>query len=259
MSIPRPIYHPKRAPGGFTLIEILATLLILAIALPAVVALVLGNSRAGQVAGDRNTAAMIISEAVADIERMHTITPGMLVSGTPVPVSHVGLMIETVQPASYYPPDPLAPRVPYAAPNIHAVFEGVDYGALRPRSPNSSPGPYALRQKFLNPNSKNTLYWPPTGESPRYGGPLQGSTMGPTGTNGTPYRVLYQLNRHPDWIVYPQSPFINTYVLTLAVYRDLSPQALPEISIATPGNPVKKLEQVSDPVVVYLSPRREIP
>ncbi|MCY3019172.1 MAG: prepilin-type N-terminal cleavage/methylation domain-containing protein [Planctomycetota bacterium] len=227
--------------GGFTLVEILAALAVLAIGLSAVVAMVLGSSRICNAAADRNSAAIVISEAVADIERLHLITTETV--RPPFPAGRdkdVGLFIATADNVSGWP-------------NVHDVnlYGGVKVGTGLDR--------WRLDQ-FVNPTNVATMIWPPSTYPRYYGGPLRppASTTVPAAdgpelrTSGTPFRVIYKLERHSDWQGNAYSPYVGVYVLTLAVYRDLSPG----ISPTKPekySNPKRAVyEQVSDPVVLFL-------
>jgi prepilin-type N-terminal cleavage/methylation domain-containing protein len=235
-----------RRHAGFTLVEILATLGVLAIGLSAVVALVLGSANATGVAADRNVATIILSEAIEDIKRNHLITaevvslvnsfpdisipPAPIVPPAPlVTIDDVGLFIETVDAGDGYP-------------NIHV--KRYSFAEVRKLEMKSFINP------FENPNTKQkeTMIWPPSLTSPRYGGPLASSTYSANGTGGAPFRVIYCLVRHPDWVAagaVNDTPYRGVYVLTLTVNRDLDPGLLP--------NDVKKrYEQVSDPMTVFL-------
>ena len=212
-----------RAAAGFTLIEVLTAMTVLAIGLAGVMSLVYGSSRAAQLASDRNTAAILLQEAIADIQRNHLITNPMPGVGTVQP-EDIGLYVET-----WASGDGLWPNInggPFASTLVKP-------DALRPSVSLSS---------FTNPNWKNELFWPPSLAPKYYGGPIGGGGV-PTGTG---YRVLYRLERHPNWIsATPQLTFEYMYVLTLTVYKDLNPSV-------PPNSNKKQLEQISDPMVVYL-------
>lgn len=75
--------------SGFTLVEVLAAVSVLLIGLAAVVGLLYGSFAQGHVASDRNAAAILIPEAVRQIEREHLITDT-------ADANH-GLFIETLQ------------------------------------------------------------------------------------------------------------------------------------------------------------------
>jgi prepilin-type N-terminal cleavage/methylation domain-containing protein len=224
---------------GFTLVEVLATLGVLAIGLSAVVALVLGSAKATTVAADRNIATIILTEAVEDIQRNHLITKELVDSLVPHPAppapvpldfyDDVGLFIETTDAGDGYPSIHLSP---YALTEVRKL----------------------RLDKFLNPyknpntNQMETMIWPPSLTSPRYGGPLASGTYSANGTGGVPFRVIYNLVRHPDWVAagaVNDTPYRGVYLLTLTANRDLDPTMLP-------NDPKKRYEQVSDPMTVFL-------
>jgi len=209
---------PRPGGAGFTLIELLASLGILAIGLGSVLALVWGGTKIGNAASARNEAAIVIPEAIADIERIHVVPSGV------GPASFTGYLIST------YEKD-----TSVAWPCIKdAGYQGVQVNL-----PGNTLGDYINRR---DPNG-NTMVWPLSANPRYYGGPLNQNTGTST---GTPFRALYRLERHPDWVVNPQfSTFVGMYVLTLTVYRDLSPAL-------HPSSTSKRYEQISDPVVVYL-------
>jgi len=223
--------HRMRA-TGFTLVEILATLGVLAIGLAAIVALVLGSTRATAVAADRNVATIILSEAIEDIKRNHLITRELVDSLVPVPPNaydeDIGLFIETVDSVDY----PTIQRTPYNAATVRKLNLAI------------------FKNPYENPNTKlsETMIWPPSLISPRYGGPLASGTYSANGTGGVPFRVIYSLARHPDWIdagPVNDTPYRGVYLLTLTVNRDLDPSK-------TPGDKTKRYEQVSEPMTVFL-------
>ena len=212
-----------RAAAGFTLIEVLTAMTVLAIGLAGVMSLVYGSSRAAQLASDHNIATIILQEAIADIQRNHLITNPMPGVGAVQPYD-VGLYVET-----WASGDGMWPNIsnpPYSSTLV---------------KPDSARPSISL-SSFNNLNWKNELFWPPSLAPKYYGGPL-GSGGVPTGTG---YRVLYRLERHPNWISKtPQLSFEYMYVLTLTVYKDLNPSV-------PPNSNKKQLEQISDPMVVYL-------
>jgi len=238
-----------RRPRGFTLIEILATLGILAVGLASVIALVLGSSRMSVGATDKNTATMIISEAVEDISRIHLITSDQLTtSGLSTTRSgDIGNYIETLN---------SSPGVNNRATTLE--WPNVQVGDFATSSAvvvaNSS-----FLSEYRNPNitpdnpgggvaNSHSMVWPPTPTPRYYGGPLRAGGA----SSGTAFRVIYRLERHPDWIESlaitptPQpSAYDGIYVLTLAVYKDLDPK-LP----VSNGN--HRYEQISDPAVVFV-------
>ena len=216
--------HPE---SGFTLIEILVAMFVLAFGLTAVIGLVYGTTRSGIIAGDRNVAAMIATEAIASIERTHLVTQTMI-TATGSPQSDINLFVETIQGST-------------SSPN------------LNPHISNSS-GSYFPSNMLLAPAPYDTGYtamWPQ--DASYYGGPINdGSRNDPT---SNAYRVIYRLERDVRWHPHPSggydpalpadddSPFAGVYTLTLAVYRDINRKGT-------------KLEQVCDPMVVYLRDKK---
>jgi prepilin-type N-terminal cleavage/methylation domain-containing protein len=218
-------------PRGFTLIEILATLGVLAIGLASVVGLVLGSTRMSAGAIDKNTASIILSEAVEDITRIHLITSDQLTAlGLSARSAEVGRYIETVNTT----PAGITPEWP----NIQFG----DFTNARANAVNLS--------DYISPTLPNTMIWPPSSSARFYGGPLVAGSR----SSGTAFRAIYRLERHPDWIASlpPNLPvpsaYEGIYVLTLAIYKDLDPN--PTVMPVT--NPKHRYQQVSDPVVVLL-------
>jgi len=229
------------APTGFTLVEILASLAVLAIGLSAVVAMVLGSGRITNATSNRNVAAMVIAEAAADIERRHLIADTSHGSNA----AQVGLLIETLT----------SPN-----PNTH---DGVSYQNIAPGAGSWDAWmkpPYRSNPPPLQ--NVNTLVWPllALGQDPKYyGGALRPvAATNTVAASGGAYRVIYRLERHPAWhphiedpvtgeVSYaaenPQSPFAGIYVLTLTVYAERARLAA-------------KLEQISDPVVMYVRDKK---
>ena len=231
----------KTRAAGFTLIEILTALLVLAIGLSAVVSLVFTARRVGNTSVDRNIAKTLITEAVADIERAHLITENMVApGGAPilVPAGDVGLLLETVVGGT--------PSIHDATYGSAVIYGGVksfqwrlsDYCGLKCFSPG------------LVATTTNTLLWP-FGNDPKFaGGVFPQSNPGYDPKNdpqAAAYRVIYRLERHPKWInpnPVNDTSFQGLYVLTLVVYRD-------------PDRQGSRLEQVTDPVVVYLRDKKD--
>ena len=213
----------RRAPRGFTLIEVLTAMMVLAVGLAGAIALIYGSQKAGVMAGDQNIAASLMQEALEDIQRNHVITKGMTVGGVPVPATDVGLFIETL------------PTGDGSWPHIGPAGDAGFYQA-------ATTNLFYFRD-YRNSLWPNELFWP-TSPSPRYyGGPLGGNLL-PT---GSAFRVLYKIERHPNWLA-NQLSFERIYVLTMTVYKDLNPTVPPK-------DPKKKVEQISDPMVVYLRAR----
>lgn len=236
---------------GFTLVEILAALAVLAVGLASVLAIVLRSSRISIEAARRNAAAMIISEAVAEIERRHLITS----TNYGYSIDKVGLLIETLKSSN---------------PNIHDNYaymnlagEDKSTSSLFFDAQNHLRLPPYLSSATIpiTPDTVNTLPWPLG--TPKYvaGPTIEGNQGLDSTTSGTAYRVVYRLERHPDWqshpavdsgngvLTYPygsenlNSSFLGIYVLTLIVYAD-------------PTTVCARLEQISDPVVVYLRDKK---
>ena len=218
---------PARAPrgmSGFTLIEVLTAMMVLAIGLAGAMSLVYGSSRAAQAASDRNASAIVLQEAFEDIKRIHLITRPMPGVGT-VTDDDIGLYVETLSTGDG------------TWPNCKAgPFAGTQTSA------NGSPG--VTLSSYRPALLTNTLAWPFT-PAPKYYGLGLGAIAGP----GVPgFRVLYKLERHPDWVAGASFSLEGVYVLTATVYKDLNPT----VAVSN-GN--KKFEQVSDPMVVYLRSR----
>ena len=239
-----------RRPRGFTLIEILATLGILAVGLASVIALVLGSSRMSVGAVDKNTATMIISEAVEDISRIHLITSEQLPPTGLGPAGRgkdVGYYIETLDSS----PGVLNPVTLLEWPNIQSGAFSTSTSVVVAKS--------GYLSEYRNPNvtpdnplggtvNSHSMVWPPTPLPRYYGGPIRAVGV----SSGTAFRVIYRLERHPDWIeslavmpTPPPSAYEGIYVLTLAVYKDLDPN-MP----VNNGN--HRYEQISDPAVVFV-------
>jgi type II secretory pathway pseudopilin PulG len=223
------------------LIEVLITLLVLIIGLTGSLAVIMGSARSGNKAADRNIAGIILDEAIEDIQRNHLITVPVNstfpVATTPygalnVQSNEVGLYIETLDSDGTG-----------LWPNIQNAGAGAgNYTGVKANN--------FLLTSFANPKlfpsaadvtKSNVLLWPASSDPRYYGGPLKG----PGVSTGVAYRVAYKLERSPNWIAGGQFSFDGMYVLTLTVYKDLNPTVLP-------GSPKKLLEQISDPMVVYL-------
>ena len=84
-----------RSLSGFTLIEVLTAMMVLAIGLAGAMSLVYGSSRAAQTASDHNAAAIVLQEAIEDIKRIHMISRPMPGVAT-VNDDEIGLFVETL-------------------------------------------------------------------------------------------------------------------------------------------------------------------
>jgi len=245
----RCLRHNQQHARGFTLIEILASLAVLAVGLTSVVAMVLGSSRISSMAAKRNVATIITTEALAEIQRRHLITS----TKYGYSANQVGLLIETLK----------SPN-----PNTHDTDTNKQKNLVG-EDPTLSLATWnqTLQPPYLsNPpaaDNVHTMVWP-LGPTPKY---FAGAVVAPTNTTGadtdaflanTAYRVIYRLERHPAWQMHtvdpvtgavtyspenPNSPFAGLYLLTLTVYAD-------------PTTRCKRLEQISDPVVVYLRDKK---
>lgn len=250
---------------GMTLVEILAAIGVLVVGMTAIATMLVTSARFGKKALDRNTVAAVISEAVADIERRHLITSSMAVNGSATPfvppAEEVGLYIETVNSLD--------------VPSIHNPSYGqvtLDGGTHILSK--------TLEAKFLTAPDKAKIHyavWPLPTENPKFIGGM-GRTVGDLElASGTAIRILYKLERHPDWhehtfdtnpssasfgtVTYvppvisdpinnpeeatnPNSPFRGVYVLTMVVYKQLN-------------RDLSSIEQISEPYVVHLRDKRE--
>jgi prepilin-type N-terminal cleavage/methylation domain-containing protein len=233
--------------GGFTLVEVLAALAVLAIGLTTVVSLLFGSIRLSNNAADRNIARSIINEAVADIERVHLISSTMNVGGTPtaMPAADVGLLIETTQGS----PNPSIHTTPYADVGVNGSSWSFDahLGSLCGK---------ACFAGTLDADTSNIIGWPYSNTAQPY---FSGVEFGmPAGTvsdkTSYAYRVLYRLERDTRWHPHSadgsaydpevaNSPFAGTYVLTLVVYRDVDRKG-------------GRLEQITEPLVMFLRDRK---
>ena len=201
--------------AGFTLIEILAAMAILALGMVSVFGLVYGSMKLGVNAADRNAAAAIIPQAIEDIQRTYLVTGNMQFVGSPMhpTTQQIDLMLLTVPSA-----DPVVPSIQQAQ---FAPFRGAQ-----------------VTQPLTN--ATNTATWPFGLDPVYYGGPVNAGAS--TDQTSYAYRVIFRLERHPQWLV-DTDVFAGMYMLTLTVYRD-------------PGRKAARLEQISDPVVVYLRDKK---
>jgi prepilin-type N-terminal cleavage/methylation domain-containing protein len=233
--------------GGFTLVEVLAALAVLAIGLTTVVSLLISSIRLGSNTTDRNVAKAIIAEAMADIERAHLITSTMDGMGLINP-NDVGLLIETVH------------NTPAANPSIHSdPYRNVrlNGSAWSFDAQLDSMCAKACFSGTLDKATSNVLIWPFNNTAqPYFSGVTFGAAAGSVNDKTSyAYRVLYRLERDPRWHPHnadctsydpaevADSPFAGSYLLTLVVYRDID---------RTGG----RLEQITDPQVVYLRDRK---
>jgi prepilin-type N-terminal cleavage/methylation domain-containing protein len=216
--------------AGFTLVEILVTLLVLSIGLASVLSLVFGSTRQAMLSTDRNLASVLVPEAVADIERMHLITPVMAtrIDDAGHQTDYVGELVDTVDimngPYKWVP----------LSDSTSAQFSqfAVDRGVLG--SADEAPTVQSL------------LTWPLSATPRYYAGMPANNVEAP----GMAYRALYRLEGHPDWKARGEaSPYAGLYILTLTIYRDLNPNVHPQKNN-------KRYEQVSDPMVVYLRDKK---
>ena len=209
-----------RRPSGFTLIEILAAMSIFAFGMLSVFTLVYGSMKIGISAADRNAAAVIIPQAIDDIQRTYQVTGNMQFAGLSATPSteQIDTLLLTV---ASNPNDPSCASIQQPA---FGVFKGA-----------------SVTPPVTDPTS--TAVWPIGLNPVYYGGP--GGIASGTGNDMTSfaYRVIFKLERHPQWVTGDTDAFAGMYVLTLVVYRDLNRKAT-------------RLEQVSDPVVVYLRDKK---
>ena len=174
-------------------------------------------------AGDQNIAASLMQEALEDIQRNHLIKVRAPATGIPRPC----------RPGQGH----------------RAVCRDVGFSGRRVVAESDQ---WHLRQHASEPVSAEPVLQsgvPELGEgnflATHPGAPLFRRTARRRRTSHlAQFRVLYKLERHPNWVAGLQS-FENIYVVTMTVYKDLNPTIHPH-------DPKKKLEQISDPMVVYL-------
>ena len=218
----------KTRGAGFTLIEILIALFVLLIGLSSMLGLLFVGRRISNTTVDRNIAQSIITEAVADIERAHLITADTTFGdGHKVTPDEEGLLIETV--AS---PNANIHNSSYATVKLYGQTFGDLYGKYIKLACFNGALP-SDTSTFLWPYYPNFANQPP---SPKF---IGGMTNNPSDKQAIAYRVIYRLERHPQW----GNDYKGIYVLTLVVYRDLKRKGA-------------WLEQVTDPVVVYLRDKK---
>ena len=236
--------HSHASSAGFTLIEILVAMAVLVLGLASVLSLVLGSGRMADSAVDRNMAATIIPLAVEDIQRTLLITKGMdqtkLWTCRALGPADYGLLLVT------NPVDPTVTvlRVRDAIPNI--LPTGSAANQFPTPNPNPSTEMWPFRTDF--PNLSVSSRVPPfyLASPVSVGGSLyrQSSTSTQQENFSSAYRVLFRLERHPDWVaVGESSEFAGIYVLSLTAYRDLARDA-------------SRLIQISDPTVIFLRDKK---
>ncbi|MFH0939879.1 MAG: prepilin-type N-terminal cleavage/methylation domain-containing protein [Planctomycetota bacterium] len=221
---------------GFTLIEILVALLVLVIGLASVASLLFAGRRVSNTTVDRNIAQIIITEAVADIERAHLITENMVAA---THKADVGLFLETVVGGT---------------PSIHDTTYGTAFisdGKTFNDHLTHYCGLGCYYPQYPKKEETNTLIWPFV-NNPKYTGGMFSSSSpnydAKKDLQAIAYYVIYRLERHPKWLANDLG-YQGTYVLTLVVYRDL---AINRDSY----DKKSRLEQVTDPVVVYLRDKK---
>jgi prepilin-type N-terminal cleavage/methylation domain-containing protein len=248
-----------RRPFGFTLIEVLASMAVLAVGLTSVISVIFATKSLANTAIDRNLANSIIREAVEGISRAHLVVPNMVGALPPVNPGDpdVGLLLETT--ASSPTNDANIQSSRYK--NVQ-IYNSSSYTASFLTQFNDYCGLKCFHNSFT---PTNTMLWP-YGRYPIF---LPAQTVPapkceaglPSRVDSNPnspvyrdgcdiiinatswalaYRVIYSLERHPDWIANQTlSQYAGVYVLTLVIYRDLDRQG-------------GSLVRVTDPFVVYL-------
>ncbi|MCW8131713.1 MAG: type II secretion system protein [Planctomycetota bacterium] len=93
-----PCLRGRNAPG-FTLVEILAALSVLIIGLAGIIGLLYGSFVQGHLASDRNAAAIMLPEAVRQIELEHLITESTATTYG-IAADKVGMLVQTLQSAT---------------------------------------------------------------------------------------------------------------------------------------------------------------
>lgn len=219
-----------RSAGGFTLVEILAALAILAFGLAGIMSVIYLGVKQGGAAADRNAVALVVPQAVELIERQHLITTETMTAYDPGHPEEVGAYIETLNGAD------TGDGGPYAAVKVGKNGKTLGNGQLNAISPLS----------FL-PTDPNEFFY--------VGDHVSFDAGAESYTHSSSYRVHYRLEKHPDWWPhndngtyaaddeYVDSPFVGVYVLTLTVYR---------ASSSTLSND----RQVGNPVVIYLHDKK---
>lgn len=209
--------------AGFTLVEILAALAVLATGLAGVLSIIYAGVKQSTAAADQNAAAIIIPQAVDLIRLQHLIT-----ADTPgADPSQYGAYIETLDGGAFAD----------STPTGDAKFPLVKIGKT-PGADLKQVGPISIL-----PTNKDEVF--------AVGDHLTFSETADSYKHSSTYRVRYRLEKHENWRPHDddgkyltvdenaESPYLGVYVLTLAVYR------------ASPGNTLDDV-QVSDPLVFYL-------
>lgn len=219
-----------RNASGVTLVEVLTALAVLAFGLAAVVALFLTSVQTSHIAVDQNAAALLIPEALRQIEKEHRITAA-------IDPAHEGEYIETL---NYSPMgDTTSPYDITVAAFVKPV-----------------PTTVSLADGFADGDSAGNFgFWPHEKDDPLL-------------VAGTPYRLRYRLERfsgdsatdanrwywHDDASATydpenPSSPYRGVYLLTVVCYRQTRLDV-------PPADLLSAMVQVSDPVVVQLCDRK---
>jgi prepilin-type N-terminal cleavage/methylation domain-containing protein len=245
---------------GFTLIEILAALMVLAIGLTSIIAIMTRSVQLSNNAADKNITRALINEAIADIERAHLITESdPPKSGhpkvDPAHPEHLNVFIETVTCT-----DDSIPTIHNAfyKDNIDVLVAGKTFGAQLNYLCGTTAGEMKCFSPPLNPSTTRMLLWPMS-NAPKYLGGLSGLSASNTDSGSYAYRILYRLERDQRWVPhlndcsdyaydanFEDSPYAGLYQLTLVVYRDVDRHG-------------GRLEQLTDPVVVYLRDKKVRP
>ena len=178
-------FRPAR---GFTLVEILAALLVLLFGLASVMVLMYGGFKEGRAASDRNAASVIIPEAARAIEQECIIDSNTQTSYG-LTANTLGMFVQTLQTAPESDK-----KTPFSSIQVGS-------GTLAP--------PSTLAATNLN-------QWPRSGPY-LFGGDKT--------SYGSAYYVRYRLEKHPDWCTggvetssNVNSVYRGVYVLTLVVY-----------------------------------------
>ena len=238
-----------------SLIEVLSALFVLAIGLASVMSIVTRSANMGDYASNRNNAAVLLPEAIADIERMSLITTE-LAAANGLDKSYVGELMETTSLGS-------------GANAFNNVLFQYPQGPTGDATHPNSAFSYKQLAYVNGASASNLAYWPFSLQYSRVLGmfppiTVKANKRGSFSDNlsditGPAYRALFKLEPHQDWFVLQvdgtrvenvDSAFVGVYVLTIAMYRDIEPQ---KSILDSKG---KKLEQLTDPTVVYLRDKK---